>query len=75
VGILDLYRSPKPQSDSTSIGTDADEAEEPEPLPPLSLSEFWPISPRVKLLLIGLGFFLLNLILLGVFAYVWVAHN
>jgi hypothetical protein len=73
VGILDLYRSPKSQGDSSPVGTESEEVLEP--LPPLSLSEFWPISPRVRLLLIGMVFVLINLVLLGVFAYIWVTHN
>lgn len=32
------------------------------------MSELWPPSPRVKLLYIGIGFFLLNMILLVVLA-------
>jgi hypothetical protein len=74
VGFLDLYRTPKYQRDGD--GNDVDDVEEPlEPLPPLSWSELWPPSPRVRILLIGAGFFLLNFILLGIFAIVWVTNN
>ena len=44
--------------------------ETPEPLPRLSVSELWPPSPRVKLLYIGAGFFLFNLLLLCIWGYV-----
>ena len=70
MGFLDLYRSPKPPADEQEV-----EKEELEPLPKLSWSEFWPPSPRVKILYIGMGFFLLNMILLIIFVVVWVTNN
>jgi len=69
VGFFDLYRIRKPQGPEP--GVDGEEPEEElEPLPKLELSEFWPPSPRVRMLYIGLGFFLFNLGLLCVWAWV-----
>lgn len=70
MGFLDLYglrRTPK------TPPVDDPEEEKLEPLPKLSMSELWPPSPRVKLLYIGLGFGLLNFILLGIWVWVMVA--
>ena len=57
--------------------TDQQIAKEPEeelgPLPKISMSELWPPSPRVKLLYIGLGFALLNVILLAIWVFVMIA--
>lgn len=68
MGLLDIYglrRTPK-----------VEEVEEPkeklEPLPKLSMSELWPPSPRVKLLYIGLGFALFNILLLAIWVYAMV---
>jgi hypothetical protein len=71
VGFLDLYRSPKPPKDLAVDGeTDEPEEEKPEPLPRITMSELWPPSQRVKLMYIGLGFFLLNGLLICIWAYV-----
>lgn len=67
MGLLDLYRSPKPPRDSEVT---AEEEEKPEPLPRISMSELWPPSQRVKLLYIGLGFFLFNMLLICIWAVV-----
>lgn len=68
--LLDLYRFPK----APQTAGDEEPEEELEPLPPLSWGELWPPTPRVKILYIGLGFVVLNLLLLCVFAYVFVTH-
>lgn len=70
--LLDLYRMPaskKPLGDGDEEGE-----QELEPLPPLSRGELWPPTPRVKMLYIGIGFFLFNLLLLCIFAIVFVTH-
>lgn len=66
MGFLDLYRTPKPERDSEDV---APEEEKPEPLPKISKEELWPPSPRVRILYIGIGFFLFNMILLCIWAY------
>ncbi len=43
---------------------------EPEPPIDRSLGPLWPPSPKVQILLLGIGFFLLNLLLLVFFAIV-----
>jgi hypothetical protein len=71
VGLLDLYRSPKPDKDRPVDGEAEEEVEpEPEPLPRITTSELWPPSPRVKMLYIGLIFFLVNMLLICVWGYV-----
>lgn len=67
MGFLDLYRRRKPQGDEA----DVEDNEELEPLPKLSLSEFWPPSPRVRMLYIGMIFVVINTILLCIWAYVF----
>ena len=70
MGLLDIYGLRRTKKDQQV----ADEPEEVlEPLPKISMSELWPPSPRVKLLYIGLGFALLNLILLAIWVFVMVA--
>lgn len=72
MGLLDIYglrRTPKNQS----VDESENDEEKLEPLPKISMSELWPPSPRVKLLYIGLGFGLLNFILLAIWVYVMVA--
>lgn len=69
MGLLDFYRVRKPETDE-SAAIDEEPEEELESLPKLSLSEFWPPSPRVKLLYIGMMFALINLVLLCVWAFV-----
>jgi hypothetical protein len=69
--LLDLYRSHKRDKDA-----DGDVPEEkPEPLPRVSITELWPPSPRVKMLYIGLGFFLFNLLLLCIWAVVFASNT
>jgi hypothetical protein len=72
VGLLDLYRVRKPEDDRPVEGGDEDVEEEPkpEPLPRITMSELWPPSPRVKMLYIGLAFFLINMLLICIWAYV-----
>ena len=70
MGLLDLYRSPKPPRDREIT----EEEEKPEPLPKISMSELWPPTPRVKLLYIGVGFFLFNLLLICIWAVVLSAN-
>lgn len=70
MGLLDIYglrRTPKDQQ------VEEEPEEELEPLPKISMSELWPPSPRVRLLYIGLGFGLINVILLAIWVYVMVA--
>lgn len=69
MGFFDLYRIRKPQSDDKDL--DEDQEEELEPLPPLSLSEFWPPSPRVRILYIGMVFVVINFTLLCIWAIVF----
>lgn len=71
MGLLDFYRSPKPEK-HRDVGGDGEDA--PEPLPPVSFSELWPPTPRVKILYIGIAFFLFNLLLLCIFAVVLSAN-
>lgn len=71
MGLLDFYRSPKPEK-HRDVDDDGEDA--PEPLPRISVSELWPPSPRVKILYIGLGFFLFNLLLLCIWAVVLSAN-
>lgn len=75
MGLLDLYRVRKPQEDSSVGDETAEEEPAPEPLPRISVSELWPPSPRVKLLYIGIGFFLLNSLLLCIWAYVVISSR
>lgn len=67
MGFLDLYRTRKPESTEPVEGEEPEE--ELEPLPKISFTELWPPSPRVKLLYIGIGFFLFNAVLLCVWAW------
>jgi hypothetical protein len=67
MGLLDLYRIRKPERDRSH--GDVDE-EKPEPLPRIGLNELWPPSPRVKLLYIGVGFFLFNLTLICIWGII-----
>lgn len=70
MGLLSIYglrRTPKDKQ------VDEQEEETLKPLPKISMSELWPPSPRVKLLYIGLGFGLLNFILLAIWVYAMVA--
>lgn len=69
MGLLDLYRVRKPEGDDQKL--DEEPEEKLEPLPKLSWSEFWPPSPRVKILYIGMAFGLLNAILLCIWAFVF----
>lgn len=69
MGFFDLYRIRKPESDEHEL--DDEQEEELEPLPKLSLSEFWPPSPRVKMLYIGMIFVVINLLLLCTWAIVF----
>lgn len=69
--LLDLYRSPKREE----TPGDEEPEEELEPLPRVSISELWPPSPRVKLLYIGIGFFLFNLLLLCIWAVVFASNT
>lgn len=71
MGLLDLYRRPKPEPKQPE--EEADD-EKPEPLPRITMSELWPPSPRVKMLYIGVGFFLFNMTLLCIWAVV-LANN
>ena len=73
MGLLDLYRVRKPEEDRPVEGDGNEEEEVQEPLPRITMSELWPPSPRVKLLYIGLGFFLLNGLLICIWAYVMFA--
>jgi hypothetical protein len=68
VGFFDLYRSRMPQGSEPEVDG-AEQENELEPLSKLTLSEFWPPSPRVKPLLIGMGFFMLNFLLLCIWAW------
>ena len=68
MGFFDLYRSRKPEGAEPEV-EGAEQAEQLDPLPKLTLSEFWPPSPRVKPLLIGMGFFMLNFLLLCIWAW------
>lgn len=63
LGLFSKYQAPM---------TDELEQDPPEPEPPVdkSLGPLWPPSAKVQILLVALGFFLLNLILLIVFAIV-----
>ena len=70
MGLLDIYGLRRTKKDSQVA---AEPEEELEPLPKISMSELWPPSPRVKLLYIGLGFALLNFILLAIWVFVMVA--
>ena len=64
--LLDLYRRPKREKDEEEQTSE----EELEPLPRISMTELWPPSPRVKILYIGIAFFLFNLLLLCIWGYV-----
>lgn len=76
MGLLDLYRVPKPEKDRPVDGEDDEEEEpKPEPLPRITVSELWPPSPRVKLLYVGLFFFLLNGLLICIWGYVLFARG
>lgn len=68
MGFFDLYRYRKPEDVGPEVNA-GEKDEDLEPLPKLTLAEFWPPSPRVKLLLIGLGFFLFNMMLLCILAW------
>lgn len=70
MGLLDLYGLRRNKRDQQELG---DSTEKLEPLPKISMSELWPPSPRVKMLYIGLGFGLLNFILLAIWVFVMVA--
>lgn len=69
--LLDLYRRPKREEPEPEEQV---EEEKPEPLPRITMSELWPPSPRVKLLYIGLGFFLINMTLLCIWGII-MANN
>lgn len=69
MGLLDIYGLRRTKKDQQLEGKPEEELE---PLPKLSMSELWPPSPRVKVLYVGLGFALLNLILLAIWVYVMV---
>lgn len=68
MGFFDRYRYRKFEGVEPDVDA-GEKDEELEPLPNLTLAEFWPPSPRVKLLLIGLGFFLFNMLLLCILAW------
>lgn len=70
MGLLDIYGLRRAKKSDQSI---EEEAEKLEPLPKISRDELWPPSPRVKLLYIGLGFGLFNVLLLAIWVYVMVA--
>ena len=63
MGLLDLYRTPK-------SAKPVEEEEKPEPLTRITISELWPPTPRVKMLYIGVGFFLFNMLLICIWGYV-----
>ena len=67
MGFLDLYRTRKPKDDQPVEGVEPEE--ELEPLPKIAFSELWPPSPRVKMLYIGVGFFLFNIALICIWAW------
>ncbi len=70
MGLLDIYGLRRNKKDKQEVeGSN----EKPEPLPKISMSELWPPSPRVRLLYIGLGFALLNIILFVIWVVVMVA--
>lgn len=73
MGLLDLYRTRKPEEPEQEV--EGAEEEKPEPLPRISMSELWPPSPRVKLLYIGIGFFLFNLVLICIWGYVAISMS
>ena len=70
MGLLDLYGLRRNKNDQQEVD---DPEEKLEPLPKISMSELWPPSPRVRLLYIGLGFGLLNFILLAIWVFAMVA--
>jgi hypothetical protein len=72
VGVLDLYRTKKPENAEPVEGEEPEEVLEP--LPKISMAELWPPSPRVKMLYIGLGFFLFNLLLVCIWAWAFVKN-
>ena len=71
MGLLDLYRTPKPERDLDDL---AEPEETPEPLPKIAKEELWPPSPRVKILYIGIGFFLFNMVLLCIWGYAMITN-
>lgn len=70
MGLLDIYGLRRNKKDKQEVERSN---EKPEPLPKISMSELWPPSPRVRLLYIGLGFALLNIILFVIWIVVMVA--
>lgn len=72
MGLLDRFRF---RQFVPSREVDEEREEELEPLPPLSWGELWPPTPRVKILYIGIGFFLFNLLLLCIFVVVVTTHS
>lgn len=72
MGLLDRFRI---RQFVPSREVDEEREEELEPLPPLSWGELWPPTPRVKILYIGIGFFLFNLLLLCIFVVVVTTHS
>lgn len=70
MGLLDIYGLRRNKKTDQKVD---DKKEKLEPLPKISMSELWPPSPRVRLLYIGLGFGVLNLVLLLIWVYVMVA--
>ena len=69
MGLLDLYGIRRNKKDKQEI---VEPEEKLEPLPKISMSELWPPSPRARLLYIGLGFGLLNFVLLAIWVYAMV---
>lgn len=67
MGLLDRFRF---RQFAPPREVDEEPEEELEPLPPLSWGELWPPTPRVKILYIGIVFFLFNLLLLCIFVVV-----
>lgn len=72
MGLLNIYGLRRTPKDQQVDDPEEDKEEKLEPLPKISMSELWPPSPRVKMLYIGLGFALFNILLLAIWVFVMV---
>ncbi len=65
MGLFSKYQAVAPVTDDLD-----QEPDEPEPPIDKSLGPLWPPSAKVQILLVAIGFFLINLMLIIVFAIV-----